>query len=491
MTIRFYLNGKPAETDAPAGTLLLDHLRLDRRLVGTKEGCKEGDCGACAVMIGTADASTADASTVRYDTVTSCLVPLGEVHGRHVVTVEGLRVDELSPVQAAIVEFGGTQCGYCTPGIAVSMAWWMLGSAGPPTIDGAKRALSGHLCRCTGYASLERAAGALVERFSNDPWAAIWNAPDRIDALVEAGMLPHWFQGMAERLDALPSAPRELDDPTADVFVAGGTDLYVQQGARLPGARVRILNNRPDLQGVRLDEDTIRVGAATTFEAFGAAPEIRARVPQIDDYLHLIASLQIRNRATLAGNIVNASPIGDMTILLLALDAELEMVLGDQERRVALRDFFVGYKTTLLEPGELITAIHLPAATPADGAPTSQVHFEKVSKRTCLDIATVNAASSIRVDDTGVIAEARFAVGGVAPIPLYLRETSSWLVGQIVDAETVREAAAIADGEIAPISDVRGSAVYKRLLNRQLFFAHFLASFPDKVTFDGLCGRAA
>ena len=493
----FLLNDSLVETDVSAGTLLLDFLRNHARRTGTKEGCKEGDCGACAVMIGRVDPDSVE-GRISYRPVTSCLVPIAEVHGAHVVTAEGLRADPttrgtfvgLNPAQAALVEFGGTQCGFCTPGIAVSLSWWMLGDEGAPTMSGFKRALSGHLCRCTGYASILRGGEALIEKFTTGEWSHVWGADDRISALVGQGLLPPHFVTARERIDDIdPVIPP--DRAATDVVIAGGTDLYVQRGEHLPDAEVSVLNHPAAFSasdaGVRndivLEGDSILVGGLVTFEEFAAHPLVRERIDRVDEFMFLIASLQIRNRATLVGNIVNASPIGDMTNLLQALDTRL--VIDGGAREVPLRSFYSGYKTYDLKPGELITQLRLRA-----DLGTAKVNFEKLSKRTCLDIATVCASACI-YDADGVIREAGLTVGGVAATPLYLKDASAWLAGQTVNAATVLEAARRADAEVSPISDIRGSAQYKRMLNRQFLFAHFLTLYPDRVRFEELHQRSA
>ena len=495
--IRFIVNDREVETDAPAGLLVLDFLRNCERLTGTKEGCKEGDCGACAILIG-----ELDGDAVRYRPVTSCLVPLAEVHGRHVVTIEGCNLPGLNPVQEAIVEFGGTQCGFCTPGIVVSLHGLLLDNAKGLSLDDVKYALSGHLCRCTGYRSLKDCAATLERDFGSRRQAR--GGVSRVPELTAAGALPEYFTTIPERLRALQAATpaAATTDGTAaaverqpgvastlraaadgdgsrprasELRIAGGTDLYVQQGETIPEQRVAVLGGRSDLKGIRKAGDEFRVGALTTFEEFGTHPAVIEAIPAVASFNHLIASWQIRNRATLAGNIVNASPIGDFTALLLALDARVVLVEGDAQRTVPLKEFFRGYKQIDLRPGELLTEV-------AFADPTgTRVNFEKVSKRTCLDIASVNSACSVRcTGDT--IDDAHLSLGGVAPIPLYLQETARALRGRILDLETAWNAVRISQQEIAPISDVRGSAEYKRLLARQLLIAHFVTLFPDRFT---------
>ncbi len=479
-SIRFILNDGEVKTDAPAGLLVLDFLRNSERLTGTKEGCKEGDCGACAILIG-----ELEGDSVRYQPVTSCLVPLAEVHGKHVVTIEGCNQAGLNPVQEAIVEFGGTQCGFCTPGIVVSLHGLLLDNAKGLSLDDVKYALSGHLCRCTGYRSLKDCAATLERDLGSRLQTN--GSGSRVPALAAAGALPEYFTGIPQRLRGLCAASAAAETaagsgdgdgsrpPAPELLIAGGTDLYVQQGETIPERHVAVLGRRPDLKGVRRTAGEFRVGALTTFEELGTHPAVIAAIPGIAAFNHLIASWQIRNRATLAGNIVNASPIGDFTALLLALDARVVLEQGATQRSVSLKEFYRGYKQIDLRPGELLTAVAFADPTGA------RVNFEKVSKRTCLDIASVNSACSIRcTGDT--IDEAHFSLGGVAPIPLYLHETSQAVRGRVLDLDTAWEAVRISQREIAPISDVRGSAEYKRLLARQLLIAHFVTLFPDRFT---------
>lgn len=444
--LHFYLNDEEIRTSAPAGLLVLDFLRQRRRLTGTKEGCKEGDCGACVVLVG-----ELDGSEVRYKAITSCMMPVGELHGKHLVTIEGLSGEELTSVQQAVVDEGGTQCGFCTPGIIVSLTGAMIGQKEPLDLEAAKEALGGHLCRCTGYRSLKAARSYPLK-------------PD----------LPASFDDMPSRLRRI--VPVHATDGQGDGAwpLAGGTDLYVQNGDEIPIQPVAVLDLDPSLKGIARTDSHLEIGAMTTFEEFSRHPEVQREISDIVDYMRLIASIQIRNRATLGGNIVNASPIGDMTILLLALGCQLDL-RSSRIRTVSMDDFFLGYKELDMEPGEILQTIKMPLT---DGA---KINWEKVSKRKYLDIASVNSAIRI-MDAGGVITEARIAVGGVAPIPLLLKETNASLIGRQINPETVLAAVESAQREISPISDVRGSAEYKRLLTRQLIIAHFAKLYPDRVS---------
>lgn len=462
-TVSFLLNHQSVATLAPAGLLLLDFLRKQLRLPGTKEGCKEGDCGACMVLVGDLQAD----GTVRYQPMTSCLMPLGECAGRHIVTIEGLNfADRLSPVQAALVAEGASQCGYCTPGIVVSMTGLLMDPSLPVDAETIRYALSGNLCRCTGYRSLRdshRHLAPLARRFT----------ARRIEDLLEAEAIPSHFAEAPAILRELQSSGEPSCDRPEAIRIAGGTDLYVQRGEEIPTSPVALLHAHPQLGGITREGDRLRVGALTTFEAFGREPEVLAAMPAMPEWLLLMASWQIRNRATVGGNLVNASPIGDMTSLLMALDSELTLLAGEARRNVLLRDFYLGYKTLAKQPDELVESIafELPAAN-------ETVNWEKVSKRTYLDIATVNSGCRITVE-AGTVTRAVLSYGGIAATPMQATQTAASLIGKPLDAETMRTALDVLQAEISPISDVRGSADYKRLLARQFTLAHFAAAGAD------------
>ena len=255
----------------------------------------------------------------------------------------------------------------------------------------------------------------------------------------------------------------------------------MQRGATLPTSKVAILKSYPEMTGIHVEDGWVRMGGLTTFEEFGQSPEIQRVIPRIDEFLWLIASLHIRNRATIAGNIVNASPIGDVSIMMLALDAELVLKDGDVERIVPLKSFFKGYKVIDKDAHEIVTEIRFPEPT-AD----TIVAWEKVSKRKALDIASVNSAAKMQISDEGVVEAMSLTVGGVAAVPLFLKETSEFLVGKVLTSEVVRDAIDLAMKEVSPISDVRGSADYKRLLARQFIIAHCMKLAPERVLFEDL-----
>jgi xanthine dehydrogenase small subunit len=456
----FFLNNTEIHADERPGLPVLDYLRKIQRLTGTKEGCREGDCGACAVLVG-----ELNGERVIYKPVTSCLMPLGELHGKHLVTVEGLNMPHLSPVQQAIVNEGATQCGFCTPGIVVSLTGYLMEDK-EITHDGVKNTLSGHLCRCTGYRSLKRGIDFL--KLSVESRTGI-------RSLVANEMLPLYFLEMPDRLRNIPELRVDKGKDVPEFFVAGGTDVYVQRGDMLPESGIFLLTTNQDMKGITPMDGYIRVGALTTFEAFANHAEIIRIIPDIRNYMTRIASLQIRNRATVGGNIVNASPVGDVTILLLALGVTLGLKSGETSRTVPITSFFKGYKQLDMTPSEILSEIHLPIP-----AADTKISFEKVSKRKHLDVASVNSAMKVRCEGA-IIRDIALTMGDVAPIPLFLKATCLHFLGKQVCRETIEGAYPIVQQEISPISDVRGSSEYKRLLARQLLTAHFVKLFPDRI----------
>jgi xanthine dehydrogenase small subunit len=462
--IRFILNNKLISTDKPPGMLLLDFVRYHEHLTGTKIGCREGDCGACTVLLGELKAGPGPSGEekLRYRSVVSCLTALGNVHLKHVVTIEGINREEgLNPLQQAVCEEGGTQCGFCTPGFIVAMAGFCLGEAGPSYAN-AVAAVDGNICRCTGYKSIERALVRIVMLLQENKGIEF---------------LPVYFKEIPQRLRALSF---ELDgllrEKRGTKFLGGGTDLYVQQHETMETmgeADIDFLFDREGLRGIVQEGNRCLIGGATTVTDLVESPVIQKAFPRMDQFAHFISSTPIRNIATLSGNFVNASPIGDLSVFFLALDAKLVLSDGGgSSRELPLREFFLGYKVLNKGPGEFIERIsfEMPDAR-------TFFHFEKVSKRTCLDIASVNTAMRIRMNGDR-IEEAELSAGGVGPIPAYLGETSAVLRGQLLEEGVILKAIGTARAEISPISDARGTAEYKRLLLGQLIKAHFLTLFP-------------
>ena len=463
--IDFILNDSEISTGEPAGTTVLDFVRYHKDLKGTKIGCREGDCGACTVMVG-----ELVGDQVKYRTMTSCLMPLANAAGKHIVTVEGINPTDgsMTPVQQAMVDESGTQCGFCTVGFVMSLTNFCVDDTAK-TREMAVSAIDGNICRCTGYKSIERAACRVSEQL----------------AVSSEQFVPNYFGDISDRLTNLAATKAETRPVGSVSFVGGGTDVYVQKPEHMAESDATALLYDEQLRGIRDTGTHIEIGGSATVTDLLVSPVMQSVFPQLYKHLKLVSSTPIRNMATLAGNFVNASPIGDMTVWFLALGAEIDLTgaasillatPSSGVRTLALKDLYLGYKQLAKQPDEMITAIRF--KKPGDDF---RFNFEKVCKRTYLDIATVNTAISLAVSsasaDAFTITNAHASAGGVGPIPFYLRETSAFLTGKTVSEETITAANEIMQSEISPISDVRGTEAYKRLLLRQLFRAHFVEMF--------------
>ena len=450
--IEFILNNKSIQSSAPHGTAMLDFIRKAQQLKGSKLVCKEGECGACTVLVG----QLTDSGMV-YQSMTACIMPLANAHGKHIVTIEGLNMEKLSPVQNAMVDNYGTQCGFCTPGFVVSLTGYLL-SNNTLTKEGIIAAIDGNICRCTGYKSIERAAAQILEEFNSNA--------NGLRALVNNQYLPDYFLNIAERLAEIKS---HNNNNTNGLKLGGGTDLYVQRAYEMYEAEAMPIYDDASMNGIEISAAVCTFGAALTMGDLHRSPIFQQALPDSDYIFKLLSSTQIRNMATIGGNLVNASPIGDFTILLLALDSTIVLEKEDHSRRqLPLKDFYKGYKQIDLQDGEILKEIkfNLPTAN-------TRIHFEKVSQRKYFDIASVNFASKLEIKNNEIL-QAHLAVGGVGPIPTYLEQTAKFLTGQLLNENIIEKAIEILNTEISPISDARGSADYKRLLARQLFVAQFL-----------------
>ena len=461
--IEFILNNNPIKTELPRGALLLDFVRYEKSLMGTKIGCREGDCGACTVLIG----ELIDAQ-LNYRQVVSCLTPLGNVHGKHIVTIEGLNMDSLSPVQQFMVDESGSQCGFCTTGFVVSLTQFCLAKSTPSYKD-AIASIDGNICRCTGYKPIERVAKHITESLSDK------DQNETLDWLIAQQFIPSYFAQIPEMLNALPPVNIKPQNKT---LVGGGTDLYVQKHAQLIDQNVDLISNTPNLCCIEIENGLCTLGAGITATDLLESDNFQSAFPRLKDHLKLVASSPIRNMATIGGNFVNASPIGDFTAFFLALNAKIKLIKNGQNRSIYLKDFYKGYKDLDKSSDEILSTISFKLPTQ-----NSHYNFEKVSKRIHLDIASVNTAFQITISKN-VVTQAHLSAGGVGPIPMYLGKTCAFLTDKVLSPENVQSANEIIQTEINPISDVRGSADYKRLLLRQLFYAHFITLFPNQFTLD-------
>ena len=462
----FILNQKKIVTDILPTTVLLDFIRREQKLTGTKEGCREGDCGACTVLIG-----ELINNKIHYKTVNSCLVPIGSVHRKHIITVEGLTENgSLTPIQNALVDEGGTQCGFCTPGFVVSMTSYFINNKNYD-VQKAINTIGGNVCRCTGYHGIIRSLNRTAELLNSA------DGKSHLEKLISAKIIPEYFKKIPKQLKEIKSAKFKIEKPK--YLIGGGTDLYVQKWEDIVNSKSLIIVDKKISNEIIKKENEIIIGASVTIEDFITNKTIKKYFPQIEEQLELFGSLPIRNKATIAGNIVNASPIGDLTNILLTLNSKVHLE-GKKKRIIPLENFYLGYKLLNKKKNEIVTKItfEIPPKN-------FQFNFEKVSKRTYLDIASVNSSIGILVKDN-IIQDVRISAGGVAPIPLYLKNTSEFLTNKELTSQNVKEATQIAFSEISPISDARGSAEYKKLLLRQLIYAHFILLFPDKINAEEL-----
>lgn len=453
MSIAFLLNGTPVriEGEAPTRTLL-DWLREVRGLAGTKEGCNEGDCGACTVMVTDASGSKA---------LNACILFLPQLHGKAVRTVEGISgpSGEMHPVQEAMVAHHGSQCGFCTPGFVVSMAVAHLNGATDHDDQ-----LAGNLCRCTGYAPIIRAAEAAAGEAVPE-----WMVSDR-EAVVG---FPAGEAGVFRPADSDALAEWYLANPDA-VLVAGATDVGLWVTKQLRDlAPVAFLGGVEDLKGVEVQGGQLHVGACVTISALRDA--VAERLPSFGELLRRYASVQVRNAATIGGNIANGSPIGDGPPALIALGATLHLRRGDEMRAMALEDFFLDYRKQDRRPGEFVAGVSFPEFAPA-------LRCYKISKRFDQDISAVCGCFNVAVE-AGVVTQARIAFGGMAGVPKRASLTEAALVGKAWTEATVDAAAAAMAGDFAPLLDMRASSAYRMLTAQNLLrrYFHDLAGVPVSV----------
>lgn len=444
MDISFSLNGETiALRGVEATTTALDWLREERGLTGTKEGCNEGDCGACTVMV-------SDETGTRA--LNACILFLPQLDGKSLTTIEGLSGPDgaLHPVQEAMVEHHGSQCGFCTPGIVMSLA---AGQVAGETDH--ERQLAGNLCRCTGYAPILRAAEAAGGKPQPDWLANRPEAPAR-----RGGAAPELPQSIDALADQLVMHPHSR-------IVAGATDLglWVNKAMADLGPVV-FVSQITEMARIETAPYMIRIGAGATIEALRR--EMAHHHPHFAEMLARFASAQVRGAATVGGNIANGSPIGDAPPALIALGATLLLRRGDEQREIALEDFFIDYGKQDRAAGEFVEAIILPR-TPGE---PDRLKVYKISKRFDQDISAVLAAFNIAVED-GKVQSARIAFGGMAGIPKRAAATEAALTGAPWSLETVQAAAENLAEDFTPMSDLRASADYRLEAARGLLLRYW------------------
>ena len=467
--IRFILNDEEISlTDIKPDTTLLDWLRLERRLRGSKEGCAEGDCGACTVLVG----RLLDDEII-YESVTACIRFVGSLHGTHVVTIEHLRGKDgiLHPVQQAMVDHHGSQCGFCTPGFVMSLyGLWMRDP--DPSQSAIEKALQGNLCRCTGYAPIIRAGKAISTYGSpqGDPlWAERIALKGKIKAVTDRTRVE-----IGEGADRI-IVPASLDDfaavyeanPTATI-VAGSTDvgLWVTKFMRAIGP-VIFIGHLQELRRIAENASEVRFYAGVSYSE--ALPVIAATFPDMAELWNRIAGEQIRNMGTIGGNIANGSPIGDTPPPFIALGAKLHLRRGEHRREIKLEDYFLAYGKQDRQPGEFVESVTIPLLP--DG---EKFAVYKISKRREEDISALCGAFRVFVNDAGMVGMARIAFGGMAATPKRAKAVEKALVGKAWTQATIEAAIPAFAEDFQPISDMRASADYRLLTAQNLLRRFFL-----------------
>lgn len=474
--IRFILNGGDvALKDIAPDATLLDWLRLNRSLRGTKEGCAEGDCGACTVLVG----KLAGDGLV-YESVNACIRFVGSLDGTHVVTVEHLRGEpgKLHPVQQAMVDFHGSQCGFCTPGFVMSLyGLWM--KTPDPSNAAIEKALQGNLCRCTGYEAIMRAAHAISNygKAAKDPLAVERkDITTRLKALrdgarVEIGsgkarlIVPAGVDDFAAVLEKVPGA----------TIVAGSTDvgLWVTKHMRDISPAI-FIGGLDGLRAISEKDGVITIGAGVTYtEAFET---LSKRIPALGPLVDRIGGEQVRNMGTIGGNIANGSPIGDTPPSLIALGAQLTLRKGKKRRTIPLETFFIAYGKQDRQPGEFVEAVHVPV--PENG---EKFAVYKVTKRRDEDITATLGAFYLTLAEDGTVADIRIAYGGMAATPKRATAVEKALIGKAWSEATVEAAMAEYASDFTPLTDMRASAEYRALAAKNLLLRFYVETTGTKA----------
>ncbi len=474
-SIRFILNDREIALDSlkPTATLL-DFLRLERRLTGTKEGCAEGDCGACTVLVG-----RLSGDDLVYESVNACIRFTGSLNATHVVTVEHLAAKDgaLNPVQQAMVDYHGSQCGFCTPGFVMSLYGLWLSKDNPGRAD-IEKALQGNLCRCTGYEPIIRAAEAVAKARPDavfDPILTVRAdvmaklAAIRSDETITIAdddtslIIPGTATALADTLSAHPTA----------TIVAGSTDvgLWVTKQMRALNP-VIFINGVEDLQSIRKTEDGLIIGASVTYSA--AFEAISPHYPAFGRMLDRLGGEQVRNMGTIGGNVANGSPIGDTPPPLIALGASVTLRSTSGQRTLPLQDYFIEYGRQDRKPGEFVESIFIPNLPKGD-----LFAVYKISKRRDEDISALCGAFRITLDSKNRVMYARIAFGGMAGTPKRAKTVEAALIGNPWSEETVTAAQPAFETDFQPLTDWRATAAYRMLTAKNLLLRFFLETMGE------------
>ncbi len=470
--IKFLLNDTVTEVQSSSPSLtILEWLRTTTGKKGTKEGCATGDCGACTLLIGEEITNNKGETHWHYKTLNSCLMLLGNAHGKHIITVEAValtkypELEDLHPVQRAMVECHGSQCGFCTPGIIMSLLALYINNETYPGKTAAIHALGGNLCRCTGYNPILKAAEKAFEYDrAEEPWSAMAiKFKESLLSEPQENALPYLEDN--QRKFYLPQTVSQLVELTATYpeasIVAGGTDFAIELSQHLLKPEVVIsVSQTSELTQFSEKDGQFEIGAAVPYCDFVDA--LCTTYPESKELFERLGSTQVRNSGTLGGSLGNASPIGDPAPLLIALNATMDLQSVKGTRTIKVEDFFTGYRQTVLAADEVIAKISIPKRSES-----LKLACHKVSKRFEDDISTVCLILAVE-HANNVITSARFALGGMAAIPARAPKMEAQLIGGRLDTKTFIKAGAVVEKDFSPMSDVRASANYRLITTQNL-----------------------
>lgn len=470
INIKFFLNKEFKNINVTADISVLEYIREYSGLTGTKLGCGEGDCGSCTIAVG-----TYRDGEIKYKAVNSCLMPVAKMQNKHIVTIEGLAKDEnnLHQIQKSTIKNHATQCGFCTPGINMSLFCYLINHQEKPELKEALQALEGNLCRCTGYESIKKTAEENVEIYKKEKF-----------------LVPDYFEEVKNKLSDfhenitynsryyIPQNKTELFDflkKNKDAkIISGGTDIMVSK--KVKGVEYKSLvdiSEIDDFNFINFENNNIIIGANISLSQIIDNNLIKKHFPILPEALLQIASVQIRNIASITGNICNASPVADTAAILMAANAKLIIASeNNKSRKININDFYLGYKQIDIKNTEVVQAIEIPIENDL------LFSFEKTSKRKSVDISTVSSAVSIKVENN-IIKKINIAFGGIAATPIALTEIKKFLTEKKITEEIINQSAELAMQSVNPISDMRGSEEYRKLLVKNHIIKHFHKLFSN------------
>lgn len=464
INLKFFLNKEYKNINIPANISVLEYIREHSGLTGTKLGCGEGDCGSCTIAVGT----YCDGE-IKYKAVNSCLMPVAKIKNKHIITIEGLANDNnnLHQIQKSTIKNHATQCGFCTPGINISLFCYLINHQEKPELNEAIQALEGNLCRCTGYESIKKTAEENVEKYKHEKF-----------------IVPDYFEEIKNKLadfheDIIYNSTYYTPQNKTELFdflkknseakiISGGTDIMVSKKVKSVEYKNLVdICEIDEFNFITFENNKIIIGANITLSQIIDNNIIKKHFPILPEALLQTASVQIRNTATITGNICNASPVADTAAILMTADAKLIIASeNNKSRKININDFYVGYKQTDIKNTEVVQAIEIPIENDL------LFSFEKTSKRKSVDISTVNSAVAIKTENN-IIKKINIAFGGIAATPISLTEIKKFLTEKNISEEIINQSAELAMQSVNPISDMRGSEQYRKILVKNHIIKHF------------------